>query len=37
MGVLVILVLLAFSLHLAVIHSVTMLASLFHGWKQSAK
>ena len=37
MGVIAILMLLAFSLRLAVLHSVTMLASLLHGWQQPAK
>ena len=37
MGVIAILMLLAFSLHLAVLPSVTMPASLLHEWLQSAK
>ena len=37
MGVIAILMLLAFSLHLAVLLSVTMPASLLHEWQQSAK
>ena len=37
MGVIAILMFLAFSLHLAVLHSVTMPASLLHGWQQPAK
>ena len=37
MGVIAILMFLAFSLHLAVLHSVTMLASLLHLGHQSAK
>ncbi|MBQ0143178.1 MAG: hypothetical protein KBT06_10380 [Prevotellaceae bacterium] len=37
MGVIAILMLLAFSLHLAVLLSVTMHASLLHSWQQPAK
>ena len=37
MGVIAILMLLAFSLHLAVLHSVTMPASLLHSEQQPAK
>ena len=37
MGVIAILMLLAFSLHLAVLHSVTMPASLLHLGQQPAK
>ena len=37
MGVIAILMLLAFSLHLAVLPSVTMPASLLHEWQQPAK